>query len=441
MWKAFHYDTLEELKQAAASAKAELPLSEDIDLLKQPIQIWQHKLSNRLAIQPMEGCDGNADGSPSELTVRRYRRFAGSGAALIWEEATAIVPEGRANPRQLMITEENLDDFKRLVDDIREYGLRKNGFAPLLILQATHSGRYSKPEGIPAPMIAYHNPIFEKNAPIDDSRIISDEHLQTLPEQYAETAVLAAKAGFDGVDIKACHRYLMSELLSAYTRPGQYGGDFENRTRLLRDAITAVKAAVPFSFGVTSRLNLYDGFPYPNGFGVSPDGGLEPDLTEPFRLVEMLQQQFGMEMLNFTIGNPYFNPHVNRPFDKGPYTPPEDPLVGVARICRCITKVKQKFPELKVISSGNSYLRQFGANLAAGMIEQGGTDMAGFGRQAFAYPEFVGDILQKGAMDPEKCCLTCSKCTELMRAGSKAGCVIRDKEAYLPLYQHDVLKK
>ena len=163
----------------------------------------------------MEGCDGEVDGSPGELTFRRYRRFAESGGALIWEEATAIVPEGRANPRQLMLTEKNLDSFRRLTDEIREYSQRKNGFAPLLILQATHSGRYSKPQGTPAPLIAYHNPIFEQKVPIDDARIVSDDYLKRLPEQYAKTAVLAAKAGFDGVDIKACHRYLMSELLSA----------------------------------------------------------------------------------------------------------------------------------------------------------------------------------------------------------------------------------
>ncbi len=121
MWDSFHYNTLEELKQAAATVGEDLPLSENISLLNQPLQIWQHTLPNRLAIQPMEGCDGEVDGSPGELTFRRYRRFAESGGALIWEEATAIVPEGRANPRQLMLTEKNLDSFRRLTNEIREY--------------------------------------------------------------------------------------------------------------------------------------------------------------------------------------------------------------------------------------------------------------------------------------------------------------------------------
>lgn len=441
MWKAFHFNTLEELNQAAAEVDAKLPLSAHTEVLKQPLEIWGHTLNNRLAIQPMEGCDGEADGSPGELTFRRYHRFAESGAALIWEEATAIQPDGRANPRQLMLTEANLDHFRRLTEEIRERSQKVNGFTPLLILQATHSGRYSKPQGTPAPLIAYHNPIFEEKAPIDDSRIVSDDYLKALPEQYAKTAALAAKAGFDGVDVKACHRYLMSELLSAYTRPGCYGGSFENRTRLFREALQAVQAAVPAGFGVTSRLNLYDGFPYPNGFGVSTHGDTMPDLTESVQLVQLLQKEFGLELLDFTIGNPYFNPHVNRPFDKGPYTPPEHPLLGVARMCDCIRQVKQQVPEITVLASGFSYLQQLGGNLAAGMVETGGADLAGFGRQAFAYPDFARDLLETGQMDRAKCCLTCSKCTELMRAGSTPGCVLRDQEVYLPLYQRDVLKR
>ena len=185
----------------------------------------------------MEGCDGTADGSPDELTVRRYDRFAKGGAGMIWFEATAVMKEARANPRQLYIHESNLDDFKREVERIKETSLQENGYEPVVIMQATHSGRYSKPEGRPAPLIAYNNPIFEKENPISPERIVSDGYIDTVKDALVKGAVLAEKAGFDGVDIKACHRYLNSELLSAYNRPGKYGGSLENRTRLLREAI------------------------------------------------------------------------------------------------------------------------------------------------------------------------------------------------------------
>ncbi len=101
--------------------------------------------------------------------------------------------------------------------------MKENGYEPAVIMQATHSGRYSKPEGKPAPIIAYNNPIFEKDNPIDKSRIITDEGLDRVHESLVHAAGLAKEAGFDRVDIKCCHRYLNSELLSAFTREGRYG--------------------------------------------------------------------------------------------------------------------------------------------------------------------------------------------------------------------------
>lgn len=431
----FHYNTIDEIKQEAATLGVSIPLEEDLSCLAPPLQIGAHTVANRLAIQPMEGCDGKANGAPDELTIRRYQRFAESGAGLIWAEATAVTEQGRANPRQIMLTEETLPAFQAMVADIKERCQRVNGFEPFVVVQLTHSGRYSKPTGKPAPVIAYHCPPYETAGALSDSCIITDDELDALPDAYAKSAKLAAQAGFDGVDIKACHRYLMCELLSAYTRPGRYGGSLENRTRLLRDAIDAAKAAVSADIVVTSRLNIYDGVQHPYGFGMKQDGSLTPDITEPLELVRILHEEKGLPLLDLTIGNPYVNPHVNRPFDKGPYTPPEDPLVGVARMADCIGEVARAFPGLSVISSGMSYLRQFSPAFAAGMVKEKGVAMAGFGREAFAYPTFARDLLKTGAIDPKKCCITCGKCTELMRMGSKAGCVIRDPAIYARLYR------
>lgn len=435
----FHYPTRQALEQELNALGLTLPLSEDLSPLSRPLQAAGRTLQNRIAIQPMEGCDGTGAGAPGELTRRRYRRFAASGAALIWGEATAVVPEGRANPRQLMLTRENLDEFKTMTEEMRRICLRENGFEPVLILQATHSGRYAKPEGAPAPLIAYNNPLFEGDRPIDGSRVVTDDYLAALPEKFAATAVLAAEAGFDGVDLKCCHRYLISELCSAYTRPGRYGGSFENRTRLLREVTGAVKAAAPGGLFLTCRLNLYDGFPYPCGFGVTEGEGLTPDLTEAAALARWLAGE-GMPLLDFTVGNPYVNPHVNRPYDRGGYIPPEHPLEGVARMMDCVARVKRELPDTAVIGSGFSYLRHHAPALAAGMVAAGGCDMAGFGRESFAYPGFAGDILRAGGMDRKKCCIACGKCTELMRAGSTAGCAVRDP-LYTDIYKRDVLKR
>lgn len=434
-FQPFSYRTLDEIRQAAGRLSITLPLSENLSVLRQPVSIGPVRIANRVAIQPMEGCDGTPDGRPDTLTRRRYRRFARGGAGLIWFEATAVAQEGRANPRQLYLNRNTLDSFRAQVEEIKEEGLRQNGFAPIVICQLTHSGRYAKPEGVPAPLIAYNNPLFEQNQPIGQSRILSDDSLKRLEEAFGAAALLAQEAGFDGADIKCCHRYLLSETLSAFTRPGEYGGSFENRTRLLRNALSAAKGTTGGAFLITSRLNLYDGFAYPYGFGVSPGGGLKPDLTEPTALVKLLHEELRLPLLDFTIGNPYVNPHVNRPYDGGPYVPDEHPLEGVARMMECVGQVKKASPSLCVIGSGFSYLRQFSPQLAAGAVEQGVCDLAGFGRMAFAYPDFPRDTLYGAGFHARSTCIACGKCSALMRAGTVAGCVVRDAETYLPFYQ------
>ncbi|MBE6956517.1 MAG: flavin oxidoreductase/NADH oxidase [Ruminococcaceae bacterium] len=433
------YTTAQEFFAQNEGLGLNLPYSENTDLLAAPLSVGKLTIPNRLACQAMEGCDGTADGSPDELTVRRYDRFAAGGAGLIWFEATAVLPEGRANPRQLYIHKGNLDNFKRQVERIKETGLKTNGFEPVVIMQATHSGRYSKPEGTPAPLIAYNNPIFEGDSPISADRIVTDDYLDTVRNALVEGSALAQQAGFDGVDIKACHRYLNSELLSAYHRPGKYGGSLENRTRLLREGIAGAMERCGGNFIVSSRMNVYDGFPRPYGFGVGEDG-TDFDPTEPVWLLKQLRRQ-GVELLNITMGNPYFNPHVNRPYTMGGYEPPEHPLTGVARMLHGIAALKREVPELKLICSAVTYLGVAAPNVVAAFVEQGGFDMGGFGRTVFAYPDFANDIVKTGGMDKNKLCICCSKCTEIMRTpGGTPGCVIRDRDVYLPIYNRQCKK-
>mgnify|MGYP003289768889 CR=1 FL=1 len=429
------YTSRKEFTSQRDELKLNIPFAEEVSVLGTPVQIGKKTVPNRLACQAMEGCDGTADGSPDELTIRRYDRFAKGGAGMIWFEATAVMREGRANPRQLWIHQNNIDKFKREVERIKQKAVKENGFEPLVIMQATHSGRYSKPDGAPAPLIAYNNPIFEKDNPIDKSRIVTDEYIDTVKEALIEASLLAEKAGFDGVDIKACHRYLNCELLSAFNREGRYGGSLENRTRLLRESISGAKEVCGKDFIVSSRLNVYDGFPYPYGFGVSKDGSTAFDPTEPVWLLKELEKS-GVELLNITMGNPYFNPHVNRPFASGGYEIDEHPLEGVARMLNGTAELKKQVPNIKIISSALSYLGVAAPNVAAGYIENGGFDIAGFGRTIFAYPDFAKDIINDGSMKKEKLCICCSKCTHIMRCpGGTPGCVIRDKDVYLPIYK------
>lgn len=425
--ETFHYPTLDAVRETAESLNAFLPLVQDLSPLYQPLRLGSKTADNRIAFQPMEGTDGTDAGAPGPLTIRRYERFAKAGPGLIWFEAVATVPEGRASAHQLMLTKDNVDDYARLVERIREICLKENGYEPVIVMQATNSGRYSKPTGVPDPIIAYNCPPLE-DTPLPKERIVTDDDLRRYEAAFGPAARLAQQAGFDGMDVKCCHRYLACELLSAYTRPGAYGGSYENRTRFLKNAYRAAQAEITGDFFLTSRMNAYDGFPYPYGFGVK-EGSLEPDMTEAIRLIGELKDEFGIPLINITMGNPYKNPHVNRPYDRGNYVPEEHPIEGLSRMMKGLSEIQAAHPDLPVLGSAFSYLRQHAPNLAAGMVSGGHCAMTGFGRMAFACPDFVQEG-RSGAINPRNVCLTCGGCALLLRAGTPAGCIIRDREVY-----------
>lgn len=431
----FHYKNLEELKARAQALGADLPFAADTRVLAEPVSFGPVTVPNRLGIAPMEGADSQVDGAPSEYTLRRYVQEAEGGSAVIWFEAISIVPEGRSGKTQLYLCRENLAAYQAFTAAIKEAGLRANGYAPYLVMQANHSGRYSNPDNRPAPLIAYRNPYYEQFRAADDSCIVSDDYLKALEEKFGQAAALAKAAGFDAVDIKSCHGYLLAELTSAYTRPGAYGGSFENRTRLLRNAIAAAKVQEDSGFQVTCRLGIYDGYEYPYGFGVRENGGREPDYTEPIRLVRQLKEEYGLTMVNLTMGNPYVTTHVTRPFDAGKYLPDEHPLEGLARMIRGIGAVKQAVPDLVIYASAPSYLRQYADLYSAGAVEQGLCDGMLFGRMAFADPAFANQILHEGRIDPKRVCVTCGKCGDLIRAHKPTGCVVRDPQHFLGFYR------
>lgn len=429
----FHYRSLEQVIQRSSELGLSLPFAADCTSLAQPLTVRSHTFPNRLGIAPMEGADSLPDGSPSEYTTRRYVNEAIGGSAVIWFEAISIVEEGRSSRTQLLLTKDTLESYKKLTAAVKEAGMRANGYAPYLILQANHSGRYSNPDNRPAPLIAYRHPELEQYRAADDSCIVSDDYLKHLEEVFGQAAALAKEAGFDAIDIKACHGYLLAELLSAYDRPGEYGGCLENRTRLLRNGILAAKPYEDEHFMVTSRLGIYDGYTSRHCFGINAEGQF--DLSEPKQLVRQLYDDLGISMVCLTMGNPYATTHVTRPFDFGKYVPEEHPFTGLHRMIHGIGEVKKAVPEMAVFASAPSYLRQYADLFSAGAVEEGLCDGMLFGRMAFADPDFANEILKKGRIDPGRVCLTCGKCGDLIRAHKPTGCVVRDSATFLPFYR------
>lgn len=438
----FHYKSLEEIVQRGKELglAEELPVSRDLSILASPLSVGTKTAPNRFAVLPMEGCDSNPDGSPSERVCRRYDRFASGGSGIVWWEANAVVEEGRANPLSMMLTDGNLSSFQKCVAEARDAAVSSMGKEPVQILQLTHSGRYSRPHGEkPLPLIPQHDPLLDGRVGLKgDEPVVSDAYLDSLVEKYVHSAVLARKAGFDGVDIKACHRYLISELLASHTREGRYGGSFENRSRLLLDIVKAVRSALPSDFIVACRLNVFDAHPYPYGFGEDKEDMWKFDPSEPVALVKALCAE-GVGLLTNSAGNPYYiYPQVTRPFDHssmGIPVPEEHQLQSVARLFSFSSLVQKAAGKVPVIGNGYSWLRQFAPYYGAENIKEGHVSSMGFGRMAIAYPDAPKDVLEKGAMDGKKCCVACSKCTQIMRDHGQTGCVVRDGEIYAPLYK------
>lgn len=428
----FRFKSSAELLGKAEELGLELPFQVSLAPLFEPLILGTKKLSNRLVVQPMEGCDGKRDGSPAELTFRRYRRYAEGGSGLIWFEATSVVEEGRSNPHQLLIHTQNLDAFKRLVEQARRSAEQTfgNSHQVFLVLQLTHSGRYSKPKGTPKPQAVCLNPLLDKKK--DGIYILSDDELDRLEDKYVEAARLAWRAGFDAVDIKACHGYLVNELLSARTRNNsRYGGSFEKRSLFLREVMRRIKQELPQIF-LAVRLSAYDGLPFPHGFGVSEGNQAGIDLTEPKSLIKLLIE-LGCSLFNITVGNPHLKPHLGRPFDQpllDAPLPEEHPLEGVCRLISITQELQRSYPETPFVGTGYSWMRHFFPYVGAAVVARKMASLIGLGRSSFAYPDAPQDLLQKNSLDPKKVCLTCSRCSELMRSGRAAGCVVRDREVY-----------
>jgi NADPH2 dehydrogenase len=441
----------------------ELPVDDTIQVgaespLAQPVThltVNGKRIANRWVVQPMEGWDGTTTGGATDDVRRRWRRFGESGAKLIFGgEAMAVRPDGRANPNQLILSDSNQGDLAEL----RELAIRTHrefhgpADEPVLGFQLTHSGRFCRPTDNKRfePRVAFRHPLLDARFRVtSDDQVFTDDELAELIEDYARAAKIAWNCGADFVDIKHCHGYLLHEFLGAHTRPGPYGGSFENRTRLLRDILAAIRAICPIDIAV--RLSAFDFvpfqpdpersspgkpgpgipadysrcLPYRYAFGAKADNPVEYDLTEPKRFVQLCGE-LGVKILNLSAGSPYYNPHIQRPAAYPPsdgYQPPEDPLVGVARQIQVVRQLKATAPSsLRIVGTAYSYLQEYLPHVAQAVVREGWTDCVGIGRMVLSYPGMLADALGQGTLNPRLICRTFSDCTTAPRNGLISGC-------------------
>jgi 2,4-dienoyl-CoA reductase-like NADH-dependent reductase (Old Yellow Enzyme family) len=424
-------------------------------VMAQALRVGPFTIGNRYAVQPMEGWDGLADGSPSDNTRRRWRHFGLSGAKLIWGgEAVAVRHDGRANPRQLVMNAQTQAGIAGLRDTLVQAHREAMGDDKDLVigLQLTHSGRFCKPndDARMEPRVLYHHPLLDgKFGPRENIVVLSDGDIRQLIDDFILAAQRAWDCGFQFIDLKHCHGYLGHEFLSAKTREGDYGGSMANRTRFLRELTQGIRAAVPgMQLGV--RLSAVDflpyrpdpaqstaeslgpgipveaahALPYRYGFGTDEQNPDHMDLEETAAFLQTLVD-LDIRLLNVTIGSPYYTPHVTRPALYPPsdgYQPPEDPLVGVMRHLQLVKDLKQRFPQLCFVGSGYTYLQEFLPYVAQAVVREGWTDLVGLGRMMLSYPELPADVLAGRPLQRKRLCRTFSDCTTAPRNGMVSGC-------------------
>jgi 2,4-dienoyl-CoA reductase-like NADH-dependent reductase (Old Yellow Enzyme family) len=447
-------------KEHLLSLGLEIPCDEDLlsgseSPLRQPLLRSGIRIGNRIAVQPMEGWDGTPDGSPSELTIRRWRKFGQSGGKLIWGgEAVAVSHQGRANPNQLVIADRTKKPLAELRKVLLEEHKQSAGSEEGLFagLQLTHSGRYCRPSssGKPEPRILYHHPILDRKLGLSsDYPLLTDDEIGGIIEDFHRASKIVLELGFDFVDIKHCHGYLGHEFLSAYTREGKYGGSFENRTRFLREVVQEIRSSAPgLCIGV--RLSAFDTvpfrpdpsrstngrlgpgipesfdnlLPYCWGFGVNRSRPNEFDLSETIQFLSALEE-LAIPLVNLTAGSPYYNPHIQRPALYPPsdgYQPPEDPLAAVALQMNVTRQLKQRFPNMIVVGTAYSYFQDFLPYVAQAAVREGWVDAVGLGRMLLTYPEILLHASGGKALEHKRICRTFSDCTTAPRNGLPSGC-------------------
>ncbi len=461
--------TVADFRNHVAALGLELPCEDQIltgsaSPLAQPVTGWTlngKQPGNRYAVQPMEGWDGTPTGGITPEVLRRWQRFGLSGAKLIFGgEAMAVRPDGRANPNQLVINEQNKAGLARLRDTLVQAHRERFGSADDLVIgfQLTHSGRFCKPvdKFRMEPRVAFRHPLLDHKFQVSsDEQVFRDDEIERLIEGYVRAARIAWDVGADFVDIKHCHGYLLHEFLGAHTRPGKYGGSFENRTRILREMVEAIRASgnrieigvrlsafdtVPFRPDPASSRPGKPGvgvpepfehcLPYRYAFGLNPHNPLEWDLTEPLEFLRLCAR-LGIKIVNLTAGSPYYNPHIQRPAAYPPsdgYQPPEDPLVGVARQIQAVRQLRAQAPaELRLVGTAYSYLQEYLPLVAQYVLRHGWADFVGIGRAVLSYPEMLADALEKGVLNSKVICRTFSDCTTAPRKGLISGCYPLDR--------------
>lgn len=362
-----------------------------------------HKTAiNRFVAQPMEGNCADKGGAVSSLTLNKYKKLAEGNWGTIIVEALSITSTSLARKNALVLNENNLDGFKKLVDEVK----RINPEA-LILFQLTHSGSVSNPKFSEQVAIS----------PLSEGRLLSSDEIENIKDRFVKCARLAEEAGADGIDYKSCHGYLGAEILRPMNiRDDKWGGSWENRTRFLREGLEEISTnRKRKNFIMGCRISMYEGMRGCEGTS-APDELIE-NLSEQIKLLHLLNEM-KMDYVNISAGIPAKTPTLTRPVQSA--------ALMYLHHLRYTQLAKQTLSDsqVKVIGSAYSILRENAFDVAEEMLGKHYTDFVGWGRQTLADP-----LMPKKIQNGEKInfCTACSGCSKMMIKQINVGCIMFDR--------------
>lgn len=277
-----------------------------------PLLLREVTLKNRIALAPMCQYSGQ-DGLVTDWHLVHLGARALGGAGLILTEATAVAPEGRISPQDLGIwNEEHVEPLARVVRFIQEHGAVAG-------IQLAHAGRKASTArpwegGAPiAPDAGGWAPVrgpsptpFGEGYPTPEP--LDGAGLKAVVDAFTEGAERALRAGFQVVEIHGAHGYLLHSFLSPLSnrRTDEYGGSFQNRTRLLREVVVGVREAWPPELPLLVRISCTDWM----------EGGWGAD--DSVALVRMMRP-LGVDLVDCSSGG--IHPAAAPPVGPGYQTP------------------------------------------------------------------------------------------------------------------------
>jgi 2,4-dienoyl-CoA reductase-like NADH-dependent reductase (Old Yellow Enzyme family) len=277
-----------------------------------PLAIREVKFANRVFVSPM--CEySSVDGFATDWHLVHLGSRAVGGAGLVLTEATAVLPEGRISPQDLGIwSDDHIKTLSRIVSFVHEQG-------SVAGMQLAHAGRkastYRPWEGegaIPENEGGWKNVVAPSAIPFADNypmpQALTVDGIQEIIGASAHAAQRACEAGFRVIEIHGAHGYLVHEFLSPLSnhRDDAYGGSFENRTRFIREIVTAIRTSWPKGAPLFVRISATDWV----------EGGW--DLKQSIELARELKQ-LGVDLIDCSSGGSV--PHAKIPAGPGYQTP------------------------------------------------------------------------------------------------------------------------